>query len=72
MTAYALEILSEGIQTEWQDELFIDTSILNELADYILTVQDGATGSFYDNNDYLYDNKLNKVFMMTPVKNRVI
>ena len=58
VTAYALDILSEGVESEWQEYLFVDTNVLNELASYVISMQDTSNGAFLDTNENIYDNKL--------------
>ena len=78
LTANALDVLSEGIESEWQNYLFVDTNILNELANYLIKMQDRVTGVFHDvsNEGYLmYKTRAGKIkkliagFIMRKNKN---
>ncbi len=46
MTAFALETLALASQPEYEHILFIDVDVMNELASWLLTNQNKATGAF--------------------------
>ena len=46
MTSYALDMLAQAAVPEWQDQLLIDTAVLNGLAMWLVQRQNATTGAF--------------------------
>ena len=58
MTSYALDMLAQAAVPEWQDQLLIDTAVLNGLAMWLVQRQNATTGAFPHTGTTIHDPKL--------------
>ena len=54
VTAFTLQTLNDADVAEWQQDLYIETSLLNKIATWITTQQDQSTGAFFEEGP-IYD-----------------
>ena len=58
MSAQLLEIFSQALVSDWENEIYIDTFILNDITDFVCNQQDQRTGAFIENTPFIEDVKL--------------
>ena len=64
ITAFALEVLTDAVVTEWEHLFFIDVTIINKMALWLCRQQNAATGSWGEIGRW-YDRK-----MVDPVRDQ--
>ena len=55
VSAQFLEVFSLALLSEWEEILYIDTWVMNGVADFLVSKQDQGTGMFSDNTIFYED-----------------
>ncbi len=54
----ALQTLSLARNPEWEDILYVDLDIINEMALWLITQHDQSTGAFVPKGEHFYDYRI--------------
>ena len=59
MSSFVVKYLHDCMASEWGEEVYIDTDLLNKMAIWITNQQDVDDGHFEDTSGVLYDRNMN-------------